>query len=264
MHAYLNIAIRAARAAGQLLRRSFADVAPIASQLKGKNDYVTEIDRAVENLIIDTIRQTYPDHAIMGEESGQHGSGTEEVQWIIDPLDGTTNFMHGIPHFAISIAVQIQGRISHGLVYDPIKEELFTASRGAGAQLNNRRIRVSDRKRLEGALLATGFPFRRREHMDAWINGFRALMQDCADMRRAGAAALDLAYVAAGRLDGFWEFGLQPWDIAAGSLLVKEAGGIVDDMDGTGKYMASGDIVAASPRVFKDILKKLQHRHQTG
>ena len=255
VHPILNIAIRAARAASSLIVRQLDRVDALNVVEKSRNDFVSEVDQRAESIIIDTIRKAYPDHGILAEESGRQ-AGSEFV-WIIDPLDGTTNFLHGFPQFAVSIAVRHKNRIEHGVVFDPLRQELFTASRGEGAQLDNRKIRVSRRGDLEGALLGTGFPFRNLETLDEFLESLRAFIPKCAGVRRAGAAALDLAYVAAGRLDGFWEFGLSPWDMAAGALIIKEAGGIVTDPDGGEDFLEKGDIVAGNPRVLKAMLKVL-------
>jgi len=253
MHPLLNIAIRAARRAGEVIVRSMVRLESLEVSAKGRNDYVSEVDRAAERAIIEDIRRLYPDHAFLAEESGQSGSG--ETVWIIDPLDGTTNFLHGFPVFAVSIACEVRGRVEHGVVYDPLRQELFTATRGGGAHLDNRRIRVSGQRGLEGALIATGYPFREEEqHVDAYLAMLRAAMDRTAGVRRPGAAALDLAYVAAGRVDGFWEMGLRPWDTAAGALLIQEAGGRVGRIDGSA-YHRHGDILAASPKVYDALLE---------
>jgi len=257
MHPMLNIAIRAARAAGDLIVREMDRVSDISVDIKGKNDFVTEVDTQAEFTIINTIKNSYPDHAFLCEESG--ASGDSDFQWIIDPLDGTTNFLHGFPHFAVSIALQHKGRLDQAVIYDPLKQELFTASKGKGAQLNNKKIRVSGHKTLDGALLGTGFPFGDTQKIDEFINSFRSLYPKIAGIRRAGAASLDLAYVASGRLDGFWEFGLKPWDIAAGTLIVQEAGGLISDMRGDNKFLETGDVVTGNPKIFKDILKHLRN-----
>lgn len=258
MRGALNIGIRAARKAGDLIVRQSEKVQSIPIDSKGRNDFVTEVDRQAEAIIIEVIRKAYPHHGILAEESGAHAG--DEHQWIIDPLDGTTNFLHGFPQFAVSIALRVKGRLEQGLVYDPLRGELFTASRGHGAMLNDRRIRVSRQRSLDGALLGTGFPFRSLEHLEEYLGMFRALFPVAAGIRRAGAAALDLAYVACGRLDGFWEFGLKPWDIAAGALLIKEAGGIITDMDGSDRFLDSGNVVAGNARVVKALCGQLGGR----
>ncbi len=255
MHPILNIGIRAARSAGDLIVRYMDRLSGIPVTSKGRNDFVSQVDREAESTIIDVIRKAYPSHAILAEESGAHGQ--DDFVWIIDPLDGTTNFLHGFPQFAVSIGVQNRGLMEQAVVYDPLRQELFTASRGNGAQLNNRRIRVSRTPGLEGALLGTGFPFRSQEHLDRYLNMFRMFLQETAGVRRAGAAALDLAYVACGRLDGFWELGLKPWDIAAGMLLVREAGGMISDLDGIADCLQTGNVLAANPGVYKAMLKCL-------
>ena len=247
MHPMLNIAIGAARSAGNVIVRNLERVDRLTIGTKQRNDFVTEVDRLAEHEIIRVIHRAYPDHAILAEESGAQGDN--EYEWVIDPLDGTTNFLHGFPQFAVSIALRHRGRLDQAVVYDPLRQELFTASRGSGATLNDRRIRVSRANGLTGSLLGTGFPFRQQQHLDAYLEMFRVLFPDAAGIRRAGAAALDLAYVAAGRLDGFWEIGLCPWDIAAGALLVLEAGGMVSDFNGGGDYLESGNVVCAGPRL---------------
>jgi len=246
MHPLLNIAVQAARRAGEVIARSIPRLEGIEIATKSRHDYVSEVDRAAEAEIIAIIRRHYPEHAILAEESG--ASGDHEVQWIIDPLDGTTNFLHGFPVYAVSIAAQVRGRLEVATVFDPMRLELFTATRGAGAQLENHKIRVSRRRELDGALLATGFPFRANAHLDAYLGMLRAVMPQVAGVRRPGAAALDLAYLASGRVDGFWEMGLQPWDTAAGALLVLEAGGLISALDG-GPYQHGGDVLAGTPRV---------------
>lgn len=251
----LNIAIRAARSAGALIVRQLERVDSLNVTEKGRNDFVTEVDQRAEQIIIDTIHKAYPNHGILAEESGQR-SGDETI-WIIDPLDGTTNFLHNFPHFAVSIAVEHRSRIVQAVIFDPIRQELFTASRGEGAQLDSRRIRVSKKTSMDSALLGTGFPFRELSNLDGYLSTLQAFMPNCAGIRRAGSAALDLAYVAAGRLDGFWEFGLKRWDIAAGVLLIHEAGGFVSDPFGGESYLDCGDIVAGNPKIAKKMLQTL-------
>ena len=255
MHPMLNIATRAARAAGDLIVREMDRVSDISVNIKGKNDFVSEVDTKAEYTIINIIKNSYPNHAFLCEESGE--SGDSEFLWIIDPLDGTTNFLHWFPHFAVSIALQHKGRLDQAVIYDPLKQELFTASKGKGAQLNNKKIRVSGHKTLNGALLGTGFPFGDAHSVDEFISNFRSLYPEIAGIRRAGAASLDLAYVACGRLDGFWEYGLKPWDIAAGALLVQEAGGINCEISGNVDYMGSGNIISANSKLIKAMLKQL-------
>lgn len=256
MHPMLNIAVRAARAAGDVIVRQMDRVQDIPVKIKSRNDFVTDVDQAAEAIIISTIHTSFPQHAFLGEETG--ATGNSEYQWIIDPLDGTTNFLHGYPQFAVSIALRHKGILDQAVVYDPLRQELFTASRGQGAQLNNRRIRVSNQLTLEGALLGTGFPFRDNDILEDYLNTFRAFFPMSSGIRRAGAAALDLAYLACGRLDGFWEFRLNIWDIAAGALLIQEAGGLVGELSGGVNYMNSGNIVAANPKLFKVMLKALR------
>ncbi len=255
MSATLNIAVRAARTAGALIVRYVDRVDTLRVNAKAMNDFVSDVDREAERRIVEVIHRAYPGHAILAEEGGSRGTG--DSQWIIDPLDGTTNFLHGFPQYAVSIAFRYRGLLEDAVVFDPISQELFTATRGAGARLGERRIRVSRRPGLEGALIGTGFPFRDHSRLDAYLATLRAVIADTAGVRRAGAAALDLAYVAAGRLDGFWEFGLSPWDIAAGVLLIQEAGGMVSEPDGAGNPFDHGDILAGAPRVHAALVQRL-------
>jgi myo-inositol-1(or 4)-monophosphatase len=255
MHPLVNIAVRAARRAGEIIVRSLNHLESLQVTSKGRNDYVSEVDRAAEREIIAVIHKHYPDHAILAEESGQ--SGENDTVWIIDPLDGTTNFLHGFPVFAVSIAVQQRGHMEIGVIYDPMRQEIFSAVRGAGAHLENRRIRVSKQRGLEGALLATGFPFRDNDpNAEHYFEMFRTLSGLTAGIRRPGAAALDLAYVAAGRVDGFWELGLKPWDTAAGTLMIQEAGGRVGTPSGD-PYRLGPHIVAGAPRVYEAMLQAI-------
>ncbi|HTV50062.1 MAG TPA: inositol monophosphatase family protein [Steroidobacteraceae bacterium] len=255
MHALLNIAVRAARRAGELIVRSLTRLEGIQVSQKGRNDFVSEVDHAAERDIIATVRRSYPHHAFLAEESG--ASGDSDTVWIIDPLDGTTNFLHGFPVFAVSIACQQRGRLEHAVVYDPMRQELFTASRGGGAHLDNRRMRVSRQISLERALVATGFPFRANlKYLDAYLGMLKTVMQGTAGVRRPGAAALDLAYVAAGRVDAFWEIGLAPWDTAAGTLLIQEAGGRIGTLTG-GEYRQAGHIVAGTPKIYTALIEAL-------
>ncbi len=258
MHPMLNIAIRAARQAGNIIARNATRVDTLAITNKAPNDYVSEVDQKAEQEIIYTLKKAYPDHAILAEESG--ASGDSDYQWIIDPLDGTTNFLYGFPQFAVSIALMHKGRLDQAVIYDPMRDELFTASRGGGAQLNGRRLRVTNRKGLEGALLGTGIPFRESQQkwMDDYFEMMKALIPGTAGIRRAGSAALDLAYVAAGRLDGFWELDLNLWDIAAGVLIIEEAGGLVSGITGKPDHLETGHVVTANPRVFKAMLQTIQ------
>jgi myo-inositol-1(or 4)-monophosphatase len=253
----LTMAVRAARAAGTVISRATDHVADLTIESKQRNDFVSEVDRQAEHAIIDILKRAYPDHHFLGEESGDTGSELSEYRWIIDPLDGTTNFLHSLPHYAVSIALEYQGRLELGVIYNPSNQELYTAERGGGAFLNNRRIRVAGLRSLEGALLGTGFPFRADQDVDRYLKTFRALHGPLSGIRRAGSAALDLAYVASGRLDGFWEFGLLPWDMAAGILMVREAGGIVIDFSGKEEFMASGNVIAANPKITHAMLKAI-------
>jgi myo-inositol-1(or 4)-monophosphatase len=251
MHPMLNTAVKAARKAGSIINRASLDLDLVRVASKGRSDFVTEVDRAAEQAIIATLTTAYPNHAILAEESGASGPGGDaDYLWIIDPLDGTTNFIHGFPQFAVSIGLKHRGVISQAVVYDPTRNELFTATRGRGAFLNDRRLRVSKRDHLEDCLIGTGFPFRKLDDLDEYVEVFTRVTRNTAGVRRPGAASLDLAYVAAGRLDGFWEFGLSPWDIAAGSLLIVEAGGLIDDLHGNGDYLQTGDIVCGTPKIF--------------
>lgn len=252
-----NIAIRAARSAGDFIVRKMNKLPELQIETKSPNDFVTEVDRQAEVRIIDTLLKAYPNHSILAEESGEI-KGSEDYRWIIDPLDGTTNYLHGFPHFAVSIACQHNGRLEHAVIYDPLKQELFTSSRGDGATLNNRRIRVTNLKTTQGALLGTGFPFKNRDQLNQFLKLFNEFFASASDIRRTGSAALDLAYVASGRLDGFWESGLQSWDIAAGALLIREAGGLVGDFRGEENYLDNGEIIAGNPRLFGDMVRKIQ------
>lgn len=253
MQPMLNIALRAARTAGDVIMRRLDRIDALAVETKRRNDYVTEVDREAEARILQTLQRSYPGHGFLCEESGYH-EGDGHV-WIIDPLDGTTNFLHGFPHFAVSIALAHRDRLEQAVIYDPVRQELFAASRGSGATLNDRRIRVSGRRGLDGALLGTGFPYRDDQPGDAYMEMLREFMKRSAGIRRPGSAALDLAYLAAGRIDGFWELGLQRWDVAAGALIVREAGGILGDLSGGDDYMASGDVIAANPKVFHAMMQ---------
>lgn len=262
MHPTLTIAVKAARRAASIINRASMQLDLLTVQTKSPNDFVTEVDQAAEAAIIEVLRDAYPEHAILAEESGQSGpSESAEYQWIIDPLDGTTNFIHGFPQYAISIALTKNGVLDQAVIFDSTRNELFTASKGRGAFLNDRRIRVAKRTRLNEALIGTGFPFREMDNVDAYLAMLKDLTQKTAGIRRPGAAALDLAYVACGRLDGFWEMGLQPWDMAAGVLLIQEAGGLVSDLAGEGTYLDTGNLVAGSPKIFGQLLPIIQaHR----
>src|SRR5580692_6673092 len=255
MHPLLNIAVRAARRAGEVIVRALVRLDSLEVSSKGRNDYVSEIDRTAEREIIEIVHKLYPDHAILAEESGS--SGENETVWIIDPLDGTTNFLHGFPVFSVSIAVQHQGKLEIGVIYDPMRQEVFTASRGGGAHLENHRMRVSKQRGLEGSLLSTGFPFRENEvYADNYFAMFRMLSSMTAGIRRPGSAALDLAYVACGRVDGFWEMGLKAWDTAAGTLMIREAGGRVGTLGGD-EYRLGANIVAGAPKVYEALIAAL-------
>lgn len=263
MHPALNIAIKAARRAGQIINRASNDLDLLKVSAKQPNDFVTEVDRAAEAIIIETLQEAYPSYGILAEESGEtagKGSGETEYQWIIDPLDGTTNFIHGMPQYAVSIALTKGGIIDQGVVFDPNRNELFTASKGGGAFLNERRIRVSRRLKLQDSLIGTGFPYREFKHIDTYLSIFKELSQKTAGLRRPGAASLDLAYIACGRYDGFWEFGLSPWDMAAGALLISEAGGLVSDLRGEANYLETGNLIAGTPKVFAPLLNLVQEK----
>ncbi|SDO99110.1 myo-inositol-1(or 4)-monophosphatase [Ralstonia sp. 25mfcol4.1] len=260
MHPMLNIAVKAARKAGSIINRASIDVDLVRVSRKQHNDFVTEVDRAAEAAIIEVIRTAYPEHAILAEESGQswaEGDDQHEFTWVIDPLDGTTNFIHGFPQYAVSIGLLHKGVPSQAVVYDPTRDELFTASKGAGAFLNNRRIRVTRRDKLADCLIGTGFPFRDLEGMDEYLEIFALMTRSCAGLRRPGAAALDLAYVACGRLDGFFERGLKPWDMAAGMLLITEAGGLVGNYNGESRQMEQGEVLAGNPKAFAQMVRLL-------
>ncbi len=264
MQPMLNIALTAARKAGQIILRGSEELDIVKVEEKGRNDYVSDIDRKAERELIYHIHKAHPDHAIQAEESGfvEGKGGASDYTWIIDPLDGTTNFLRGIPHYAISIACTYRGKLEHGLIYDPTRDEAFSASRGRGARLNGRRIRVSQQRDLGSAIVATGIPFRSHQagHLPAYCRSLEAVASQSAEIRRAGSAALDLAYVAAGRHDAFWEMGLQVWDVAAGALLVQEAGGLVSDFSGGSNYLTGGEIVAGNPKCFKAVLQ-IVNRH---
>jgi myo-inositol-1(or 4)-monophosphatase len=256
MHPMINIAVRAARSAGRILLRYYEHTESLRVDEKSRNDFVSEVDRQAEQAIIQELRSKYPSHAILAEESGALRG--DDYQWVIDPLDGTTNYLHGLPQFSISIALKYRGKLEHGLVYDPLREEIFIATRGGGARLNDRRIRVSARPGLSGALLGTGFPFRDQRFLREYLGMFEALVKDTAGIRRPGSAALDFAYVAAGRTDGFWELGLSQWDFAAGALLVREAGGVVTDLAGTDQFLETGNVVAGGLKVQAALLEAIK------
>ncbi|WP_041603469.1 inositol monophosphatase family protein [Thioflavicoccus mobilis] len=256
MNPMLNIATRAARQAGRLLLRHFDRTDQLTIHDKGRNDFVTEVDRAAEASIVNELRSKYPSHAILAEESGHHGDG--DIVWIIDPLDGTTNYLHGFPQFAVSIGLKYRGKLELGVVYNPLSEEMFTAARGQGAHLNDRRIRVAKRTGLDGALIGTGFPFRDQQNMDRYLGMLRAMMQEAAGIRRPGSASLDLAYVAAGRLDGFWELGLAPWDLAGGAVLIAEAGGTATNLAGGSDFLNTGNLIAGNLKVHQAMLSRIR------
>lgn len=258
MHPMLNIAVRAARVAGTIIGRGFENRGDLGTETKGANDYVTQIDKDAEQAIIQKIQQSFPDHSFLGEESGETIGQDADFQWIIDPLDGTTNFVKGIPHFAVSIALRHKGRLEQAVVFDPIRGELFTASRGQGAQLNGYRIRTSKPRDLSETVLATGMPFKDKSRFGEYALSLNKIFHECGDIRRAGSAALDLAYVAAGRHDGYWERGIKAWDIAAGELLVRESGGLVTDYKGGNDPLFKGEIVAGSVKVVQGLVKHLK------
>lgn len=260
MEPMLTIALKAARKAGELIERGFERLDTVKVESKGRNDYVSDIDKKAEQEIIYHLSKAYPDHKFIGEEGGTSGDQKSDYEWIIDPLDGTTNFLHGIPQFSVSIACLYRGQLKHAVVLDPIKREEFTASQGRGATLNGRRIRVSTLNSLDGALIGTGIPFNERtlDFVDDYLNCLKEISSLTAGIRRPGSAALDLAYVAAGRFDGFWEMRLNSWDMAAGILLIKEAGGLISDFKGGSTYMDHGNIVCGTPKVFKPLLQIVQ------
>lgn len=255
LHPMLNVAIKAARAAGAIINRAALDVESVRISQKQVNDFVTEVDQAAENIIIETLLTAYPGHGILAEESGQaHGAKDSEFVWIIDPLDGTTNFIHGFPVYCVSIALAVRGKIEQAVIYDPSRNDLFTATKGRGAYLNERRIRVSKRTRLGESLISTGFPFRPGDNFKAYLAMMADIMPRTAGLRRPGAAALDLAYVAAGFCDGFFETGLSIWDIAAGSLLVTEAGGLVGNFTGEADFLEQKECLAGNPRIYGQLV----------
>ena len=259
LHPKLNVAIKAARAAGAIINRAALDIESVRVSEKQSNDFVTEVDQAAEKAIIETLLTAYPQHGILAEESGQqHGNADSDFVWIIDPLDGTTNFIHGFPVYCVSIALSVRGKIEQAVVYDPSRNDLFTATRGRGAFMNDRRIRVSKRIRMADCLLTTGFPFREGQNYEQFMQLFIEMMRCTAGLRRPGSAALDLAYVAAGFSDGFFETGLQPWDVAAGSLLVQEAGGLIGNFTGEADFLHSQECMAASPKIYALMVQMLQ------
>ncbi len=258
LHPMLNVAIKAARAAGALINRASLDLEALRINTKSPNDFVTEVDQAAEGVIIETLLGAYPDHGILAEESGRtHGAKHSEYVWIIDPLDGTTNFIHGLPVYCVSIALAHRGVVQQAVVFDPTRNDLFYATKGRGAFLNDRRLRVSKRTRMSDALIGTGFPFRRGDNFKRYVKMFEEVMQHCAGLRRPGAAALDLCYVAAGYYDAFFETGLQPWDVAAGSLIVTEAGGLVGNFTGEADFLHQREVVAGTPRIYAPLVAML-------
>jgi myo-inositol-1(or 4)-monophosphatase len=256
MHPMLTIAVKAARRAGGIINRAAQNLDLLHVSKKAHSDFVSEVDGAAEEAIIRTLLEAYPGHSILAEESGARGDPAKsEYQWVIDPLDGTTNFLHGFPHYSVSIALMHKNVLAQAVVYDPFANELFTASRGGGAYLNDHRLRVSKRNQLSECLIGTGFPFREFSHEETYMAMFRDIMPKVAGIRRPGSAALDLAYLAAGRYDGFWEFGLSPWDMAAGCLLITEAGGLLGDMNGNPTHMQSGNLLAGNPKIYEQLLQ---------
>lgn len=255
MHPMLNIAIRSARKAGNIAIKAYENPTSIKIDKKSENDFVTNVDRAVETVIVESIRKSYPEHTIIGEECGVLKGADNDHQWVIDPIDGTTNFMKGIPHFAISIAYRYKGKTEIGVVFNPITNELYSAERGKGAQLNGYRLRVNGNlKDLNGALVSIAYPFKQRQYIESYNQVVNKLFDKCLDIRRTGSAALDLCYVSAGRIDLYFEIGLKPWDIAAGELILRESGGIITDFGGSNDYFTSGNVVAGTPKTVKDFI----------
>ncbi len=258
LHPMLNIAIKAARSAGSIINRAALDLEAVKVGTKGPNDFVSEVDRKAEEIIIQTLLEAYPGHGILAEESGrEHGAKNSEYVWIIDPLDGTTNFLHGFPVYAVSIALAFRGQVQQAVVFDPTRNDLFFASKGRGAFLNDRRLRVSRRLRISDSLIGTGFPFRKGDNFKRYVKMFEEVMQSCAGLRRPGAAALDLCYVAAGYYDGFFETGLNPWDVAAGSLMITEAGGLIGNFTGESDYLYQREVVAGNPKIYGQLVQIL-------
>jgi myo-inositol-1(or 4)-monophosphatase len=255
LHPMVNVAVKAARAAGSIINRAALDIESVRVSQKKANDFVTEVDQAAEAAIIETLLMAYPGHGIWAEESGrEHGAAHSEFVWIIDPLDGTTNFIHGLPTYCVSIALAVRGKVEQAVVYDPTRNDLFTATKGRGAFLNDRRIRVSKRTQLKDALVSTGFPYRQGDDFDRYLVMMGEVMRCTAGLRRPGAAALDLAYVAAGYTDAFFEKGLQPWDVAAGSLLVTEAGGLVGNLSGDADFLEQEECLAGNPKIYAQMV----------
>jgi myo-inositol-1(or 4)-monophosphatase len=256
MHPMLNIAVKAARRAGAIINRASQDIGTLTIKSKNYNDFVSEVDVAAERVIIDTLKDAYPNHGFLGEESGSSENQSDFI-WIIDPLDGTTNFLHNFPQYCVSIALQHKGEITQAVIYEPNRNDLYTATKGRGAFLNDKRIRVSKCDKLQQSLIGTGFPFRDFKHLDTYLAMFKSMLQKTSGIRRPGSAALDLAYVANGSLDAFWEIGLSSWDIAAGALLVQEAGGIISNLNGKEGWLESGNILAASPKIYDAMVETL-------
>ena len=256
MHPMLNIAVKAARRAGAIINRASQDIGTLTIKSKNYNDFVSEVDVAAERAIIDTLKDAYPNHGFLGEESGSSEHQSDFI-WIIDPLDGTTNFLHNFPQYCVSIALQHKGEITQAVIYEPNRNDLYTATKGRGAFLNDKRIRVSKCDKLQQSLIGTGFPFRDFKHLDTYLSMFKSMLQKTSGIRRPGSAALDLAYVANGSLDAFWEIGLSPWDIAAGALLVQEAGGIISNLNGKNGWLESGNVLAASPKIYDAMVETL-------
>ncbi len=259
MHPMLTTAVKAARKAGSIISRASFDIDKLTVRAKRQNDFVSEVDQAAEDAIVSTLREAYPTHGFLAEEGGEK-NGRADYVWVIDPLDGTTNFLHGFPQYCVSIALLHKSVPQQAVVFDPNRNELFTATRGSGAYLNDRRIRVSKAHRLEDALVGTGCPFKEMGHVGQYLGMLETMMRTCSGVRRAGAAALDLAWVAAGRMDAFWEIGLSPWDMAAGALLIREAGGLVGDFDGEDRFLDNGRIVASNAKLFSAMLAALKRK----
>ena len=258
LHPMLNVAVNAARKAGSIINRASLDLDVLKVTTKSVNDFVTEVDQVAEQAIIETLLTAYPGHGILAEESGRaHGAKNSEYVWIIDPLDGTTNFIHGLPFYAVSIALAHRDQVQQAVVYDPTRNDLFYASKGRGAFLNDKRLRVSKRTRMAESLIGTGFPFRKGDNFQRYVKMFEEVMQNCAGVRRPGAAALDLCYVAAGYYDGFFETGLNPWDIAAASLMITEAGGLIGNFTGESDFMYQREVLAGNPKVYGQMVSIL-------
>ena len=261
MHAILNVAIMAAREAASIINRYSSQLERVSTRDKGANQIVSEVDIIAEETIIGVIQQHYRDHKITGEEStalAEVANRESEFEWIIDPLDGTQNYLHGFPYYCVSIAVKQEGKLEHAVVLDPVRQEMFTATRGSGAHLNNQRMRVSKTRRLDEALLSTGMPFKDPQEIKRWLRSYAAVLPRAQSIHRTAASALDLAYVAAGRYDGLWQFGLKPWDMAAGALLIQEAGGFTTSLTGKQNYLETGEIVCGNGRIHEKLLQLVQ------